>query len=107
MASKRRANSRPKRAVSRGALAAHRVRGGATADGFISQTISASAIVAVGVLNLVKQTIATAVTGATDVGAELGTAAMRSARGTVRSAYAIGADLGIVARETVRGTLAA
>src|SRR5262245_21289644 len=49
MASKRRAGPRPRRVLRRRTLASHRVRDGATANGFIGQTISASAIVAVGV----------------------------------------------------------
>src|SRR5262245_19775747 len=73
MASSRRARSRSKSTPGRRAPASRRrVRGGATTDGFIGQTINASAIVAVGDLNLVKQTIATTAAGATGVGSEFG-----------------------------------
>jgi phosphoserine phosphatase len=69
--------------------------------------ITSTEIVAVGVLNLVKSTIVTAVAGAQDVGAALAEAGVSAVRGAIRAAREIGADIGAVAREAIRGTVAA
>jgi hypothetical protein len=70
-------------------------------------SVTSGEIVGVGVVNLVKNTLATVLAGAQDVGTELGGAALATARGAIRAAYTIGADLGIVAREALRGTVTA
>ena len=73
----------------------------------VQQTFGRSDLVAVGVLNLVRDTIVTALAGVKDVGGELRGAAVAAARGAIRAAYVISGDLGSVARETVRGTVGA
>src|SRR5262249_48324270 len=73
----------------------------------VQQTFGRSDLVAVGVLNLVRDTIVTALAGVKDVGGELRGAAVAAARGAIRAAYVISGDLGSVARETVRGTISA
>ena len=54
-------------------------------------------------LHLVRSTLVTALAGAQEVGAEVGTAALAAVRGAIRAAASIGADLGGVAREAIRG----
>lgn len=73
----------------------------------IQRAINSGEIIAVGVLNLVKRTIVTALAGAQDVGAELGVATVAAMRGSIKAAYEIGGDLGTVAREAIRGTITA
>jgi len=73
----------------------------------IQGTFNRSDLVAVGVLNLVRDTIVTAFAGAKDVGVELRGAAVAAAHGAIRAAYRISGDLGAVAREAVRGTITA
>lgn len=69
--------------------------------------ITLGEIVSVGVLNLVRTTLVTAVGGARDVGAELGSAATAAVRGSIRAAAEIGGDLGLVAKQATKGTLQA
>ena len=66
--------------------------------------MSIGEIVSVGVVNLVRSTLVTALAGARDVGAELGTAATAAVRGSIRAAAEIGGDLGVVAKQAVKGT---
>ena len=61
----------------------------------------------VGVLNIVRNTLVTALAGARDVGGEIGTAAVSAVRGSIRAAEAIGADLGAVAKHAIQGTMEA
>ena len=58
-------------------------------------------------MNLVKNTLVTAISGARDVGGEMGTAAISAVRGSIRAASEIGADLGAVARYSIMGTIEA
>src|SRR5882672_7137156 len=73
----------------------------------IEDAINSGEIIAVGVLNLVKNTILTALVGVQDVGAALGVAGVAAVRGSIKAAAAIGGDLGAVAREAIRGTVTA
>ncbi len=57
--------------------------------------ISSGQVLSVGVLDLVRTTLVTAVAGARDVGAELGTAGVSAVRGSIRAAHEIGGDVGI------------
>jgi hypothetical protein len=73
----------------------------------IQSAINGGEIVAVGVLHLVRDTVVTVLTGAQNVGAEIGTAAVAAVRGSIKAAHSMGADLGEVARESIRGTVTA
>ena len=73
----------------------------------VQNAISIGEIVSVGVVNLVRSTLVTALAGARDVGAELGTAATAAVRGSIRAAAEIGGDLGVVAKQAVKGTVQA
>src|SRR5882672_6832354 len=92
---------RPKASVARRAQDAQRVQR------TIEDAINSGEIIAVGVLNLVKNTILTALVGVQDVGAALGVAGVAAVRGSIKAAAAIGGDLGAVAREAIRGTVTA
>src|SRR2546421_7442998 len=92
---------RPKASVARRAQDAQRVQR------TIEDAIDSGEIIAVGVLNLVKNTILTALVGVQDVGAALGVAGVAAVRGSIKAAAAIGGDLGAVAREAIRGTVTA
>ena len=52
----------------------------------VQNAMSVGEIVSVGVVNLVRSTLVTALAGARDVGAELGTAATSAVRGSIRAA---------------------
>jgi hypothetical protein len=73
----------------------------------IYSAISSGEVLSVGVLNLVRSTLVTALAGARDVGAEAGTTAVSAVRGSIRAAEVIGADLGLVAKHAIRGTIEA
>jgi hypothetical protein len=73
----------------------------------IRGTITGGEVISVGVLNLVRNTLVTAVSGARDVGSELGLTAVATVRGTIRAAYSIGGDLGMVAESAARGAVRA
>ena len=60
----------------------------------VQSAITSSEIIAVGVLNLVRTTIVTALSGVQDVGAEIGAAAVAAVRGPIQRRHSIGADLG-------------
>src|SRR5205807_1643527 len=68
---------------------------------------SGGEVLSVGVLNLVRTTLVTALAGARDVGAEAATTAVSAVRGSIRAAEVIGADLGMVAKNAIRGTIEA
>ncbi len=87
---------RPKASVARRAQDAQRVQR------TIEDAINSGEIIAVGVLNLVKNTILTALVGVQDVGAALGVAGVAAVRGSIKAAAAIGG-----ARRAVEGTVAA
>jgi len=71
----------------------------------VQQAITISEIVSVGVLNLVRSTLVTALSGARDVGGELGGAATTAVRGSIRAAAEVGGDLGAVAKQAIKGTI--
>ena len=64
-------------------------------------------ILSVGVVNLVKNTLLTALSGARDVGGELASTGVSAVRGAIRASSEIGNDLGAVARGAIRGTIQA
>ena len=64
-------------------------------------------ILSVGVVNLVKNTLLTALSGARDVGGELASTGVQAVRGAIRASSEIGGDLGAVARGAIRGTIQA
>jgi hypothetical protein len=73
----------------------------------IREVITSGEIISVGVVNLVRNTLVTALAGVQDVGRELGSAAVTAVRGSIRAADEIGADLGVVAKHAIKGTLQA
>src|SRR5262249_54403614 len=73
----------------------------------VREAITVGEIVSVGVVNLVRNTLVTALAGARDVGAEVGTAATAAVRGSIKAAAEIGGDLGTVAKQAVKGTVQA
>ena len=89
------------------ASAARRAQDAQRVQRTIEDAINSGEIIAVGVLNLVKNTILTALVGVQDVGAALGVAGVAAVRGSIKAAAAIGGDLGAVAREAIRGTVTA
>ena len=62
----------------------------------IQKAVSGSGTVAAGMVNLAKNTLVTAISGARDVGGEMGTAALAAVRGAIRLQADRG-DLGTVA----------
>jgi hypothetical protein len=87
-------------------------RAGATGDPdrvtrVVREAITVGEIFSVGVLNLVRHTLVTAVAGARDVGGEIGLAATTAVRGSIRAASEVGGDLGMVAKQAIRGTVEA
>jgi hypothetical protein len=74
---------------------------------FVETAISSGQVLSVGVLDLVRTTLVTALAGARDVGAELGTVAVSAVRGSIRAAHEIGSDVGAVVRSAIRGTIEA
>ena len=107
MARKAKRARRAARSVSSGARARKNRSDARSVQRTIQGTFNRSDLVAVGVLNLVRDTIVTAFAGAKDVGVELRGAAVAAAHGAIRAAYRISGDLGAVAREAVRGTITA
>ena len=73
--------------------------------GASSRTITSAEIIATGVVNLVKNTLVTTLSGVRDVGSEVGEAAAAAVRGSIRAAEQIGGDLGSVAKQAVKGTV--
>lgn len=82
-------------------------RDGGAVGRAIHSTISGGEAVSVGVVNLVKNTLAAAVSGVQDVGKEVGATAVAAARGSIRAANDIGGDLLAVAERAVKGTVRA
>jgi hypothetical protein len=61
--------------------------------------------VATGVVNLVRDTVVTALNGVRDVGAEVGSVAVGAVRGSIRAAGEIGSDVGRLATNAAEGTI--
>ena len=97
---------RPQRSQNGAARPAARVDAGGVQRA-IYTAISSGELVSVGILNLVRNTLVTALAGARDVGSEVGEAAVSAVRGSIRAAETIGADLGSVAKHAIRGTIEA
>src|SRR6267378_3326491 len=96
------------------ASAARRTQDAQRVQRTIEDAINSGEIIAVGVLNLVKNTILTALVGVQDVGAALGevggdvgTAARRAVEGTVAAARDVGADVVELARSAAEGAVEA
>src|SRR5262247_2030193 len=60
---------------------------------------------ATGVVNLVRHTVVTALDGARDVGAEVGSVAVSAVRGSIQAASVIGGDVGRLATNAAEGTI--
>lgn|SRR5918996_527031 len=73
----------------------------------LETALSRGEAISVGVVNLLRSTLVTALVGAQDVGREVGTAAVTAVRGSIRAAYEIGGDLGAVTTGAIRGTVRA
>ena len=74
-------------------------------NGAIDRAIGSAEIIATGVVNLVKNTLVTTLSGVRDVGGEVSDAAMAAVRGSIRAVEAIGGDLGNVAKQAIKGTI--
>src|SRR5262245_4247870 len=75
------------------------------ADRAIGRTINAAEIIATGVINLVRNTLVTTLSGARDVSGEVVGAAVIAVRGSIRAVEEIGGDLGNVDEDAIKGTL--
>jgi len=71
----------------------------------VQEAIDAGEAISVGAVNLVKNTTLAALSGARDVGAEAGSAAVAAVRGSIAAATEIGGDLGRVSGRVLTGTL--
>jgi len=63
--------------------------------------------ISVGAVNLVTNTARAAISGARDVGAEAGSAAVAAVRGSIAAAREIGGDLGRISGLVLNGTFGA
>ena len=72
------------------------------ADRAIGRAINGAEIIATGVVNLVRNTLVTTLSGARDVGGEVVGAAVIAVRGSIRAVEEIGGDLGNVASRPSR-----
>ena len=73
----------------------------------VKEAIDIGEAVSVGAVNLVKNTARAAISGARDVGAEAGSAAVVAVRGSIAAAREIGGDLGRVSGGVLSGTFGA
>jgi hypothetical protein len=73
----------------------------------VQEAIDTGEAISVGTVNLVKNTARAAISGARDVGAEAGSAAVAAVRGSIAAAREIGGDLGRVSGLVLNGTLGA
>src|SRR5262245_54296638 len=74
---------------------------------FVESAIGSGLVLSVGVIDLVRSTLVTALAGARDVGAEVGAVAVGAVRGSIRAAHEIGGDVGLVVRSAIRGSIEA
>src|SRR5262249_6722580 len=77
------------------------------ADAAVGRAITSAEIIATGVLNLVRNTLVTTLSGARDVGGEVAVAAVAAVRGAIKAVEDIGGDLGSVAKQAIKGTVRA
>lgn len=80
--------------------------GGAVAR-TVQEAIDTGEAISVGAVNLVKNTALAAISGARDVGAEAGSAAVAAVRGSIAAAREIGGDLGRIGGRILNGTFGA
>jgi hypothetical protein len=73
----------------------------------VQEAIDTGEAISVGAVNLVKNTALAAISGARDVGAEAGSAAVAAVRGSIAAAREIGGDLGRVSGGVLSGTFGA
>jgi hypothetical protein len=74
-----------------------------TAQYIVSTAVGAAEALSVGVLHLTERTVVEALRVVEDIGSELGSAAVRAARGSIKAAEDIGGDLVQVGRDVSRG----
>ena len=70
----------------------------------LQEAIDTGEAISVGTVNLVKDTARAAISGARDVGAEAGSAAVAAVRGSIAAARDIGGDLGRLSGRLLNGT---
>jgi len=70
----------------------------------VQEAIDTGEAISVGAVNLVKNTALAAISGAWDVGAEAGSAAVAAVRGSIAAAREIAGDLGRLSGRVVNGT---
>ena len=70
----------------------------------LQEAIDTGEAISVGAVNLVKDTARAAISGARDVGAEAGSAAVAAVRGSIVAAREIGGDLGRLSGRVLNGT---
>src|SRR5262245_44500110 len=66
------------------------------------EAIDAGEAISVGTVNVVKSTALAALSGARDVGAEAGSAAVAAIRGSIAAAMEIGGDLGRISGQVLK-----
>jgi hypothetical protein len=79
----------------------------AAAAGPLESGLRRAEAVSVGLVHALTDTVITAVRGAQDVGAEIGSTAVGAVRGSIRAAEDIGGDLGRLARTAADGAVTA
>ena len=70
----------------------------------LQEAIDTGEAISMGAVNLVKDTARAAISGARDVGAEAGSAAVAAVRGSIAAAWDIGGDLGRLSGRALNGT---
>jgi hypothetical protein len=73
----------------------------------LQESINTGEAISVGAVNLAKDTARAAISGARDVGAEAGFAAVAAVRGSIVAAREIGGDLGRLSERVLNGTFGA
>jgi hypothetical protein len=73
----------------------------------VQEAIDTGEAISVGAMNLLKNTARAAISGARDVGAEAGSAAVAAVRGSLAAAREIGGDLGRISGLVLNGTFGA
>jgi len=73
----------------------------------VQEAIDTGEAISVGAVNLVKNIARAAISGARDVGAEAGSAAIAAVRGSIAAAREIGGDLGRISGLVLNGTFGA
>ncbi len=71
----------------------------------LQEAIDTGEAISVGAVNLVKDTARAAISGARDVGAEAGSAAVAAVRGSIGAAREIAGDLGRLSGRVLNGTV--